>query len=91
MELPDLRFSDLELEQLRAEIVEMYDALHANIKIARIHASDVEWPTRLDKKQAEHEEIVEALEKKQAARLVKAMRKHIFRSRDSLVAALDSM
>lgn len=72
-------------------LLEMHDALHANIKIARIHASDVEWPTRLDQEQAEHEEIVDALEKKQAARLVKAMRKHIFRSRDSLVAALNSM
>ena len=72
-------------------LLEMYDALHANIKIARIHASDIEWPTRLDKEQAEHKEIVEALEKRQTARLVKAMRNHIFRSRDSLVAALDSM
>ncbi len=72
-------------------LLEMHDALHANIKIARIHASDVEWPTRLDQEQAEHEEIVDALEKKLTARLVKAMRKHIFRSRDSLVAALDSM
>ena len=72
-------------------LFEMYDALHANIKIARIHASDVEWPTRLDVEQAEHEEIVDALEKRHTARLVRAMRKHIFRSRDSLVAALDSM
>jgi DNA-binding GntR family transcriptional regulator len=68
-------------------LLEMYQELNANIKIARIHASDSDWLSRLEQEQEEHEEIVDALEKRQAARLDKAVRRHIMRARDSLLAA----
>jgi GntR family transcriptional regulator, rspAB operon transcriptional repressor len=69
-------------------LVEMYEALNAHIKIARVHASDVEWPVRLREEQAEHEAIVQALEAGDAARLRAALRKHVYRAKDVLVAAL---
>ena len=84
--------SEFHLVILRAagnrRLLEMYDSLNAHIKIARIHASGTDWQSRLDLEQAEHEEIVDALEQRAATRLVKAMRAHIMRARDSLVAAL---
>lgn len=70
-------------------LLETYDALNANIKIARIHAADSEWTARLGQEQDEHEAIVDALEQKQTARAVKAMRRHIFRAMDSLVKAIE--
>ena len=69
-------------------LIEMYEALNAHIKIARIHASERNWPSRLEEEQAEHEEIVNAIEKGNATRLIAALRKHIHRAKDSLVTAL---
>jgi GntR family transcriptional regulator, rspAB operon transcriptional repressor len=69
-------------------LVEMYEALNAHIKIARVHASDADWPARLCDEQAEHEAIVEALEAGDAARLRSALRRHVYRAKDALVGAL---
>jgi GntR family transcriptional regulator, rspAB operon transcriptional repressor len=69
-------------------LVEMYEALNAHIKIARVHASDAEWPVRLREEQAEHEAIVQALEAGDAGRLRAALRKHVYRAKDVLVGAL---
>ena len=69
-------------------LVEMYDALNAHIQIARIHAAEANWQSRLQEEQAEHEAIVEALEARDAARLRAAMRKHVYRAKDALLAAL---
>lgn len=69
-------------------LVEMYEALNAHIKIARVHASENDWPVRLRDEQAEHEAIVAALEARDADRVRAAMRKHLYRAKDALVAAL---
>lgn len=83
---------ELHLIILRAagnrRLLEMYDALNAHLQIARIHASGNEWQSRLDLEYAEHAEIVEALVQRDQARLIGALRAHIQRSRDSMVAAL---
>lgn len=83
---------ELHLIILRASgnrrLLEMYDSLNAHIQIARIHASGSEWLSRLDLEQAEHEEIVEAIEQRAAPRLLTALRAHINRSRDSMLSAL---
>jgi DNA-binding GntR family transcriptional regulator len=68
----------------------MYDALNAHIKIARVHAADAQWPRRLREEQAEHEAIVSALEARDASAASAALRHHIYRAKDSLVAALES-
>ncbi len=67
---------------------EMYDALNAHIKIVRIHAAETNWPVRMADEQAEHEAIVDALEAKDPAALTAALRKHIYRAKDSMLAAL---
>jgi DNA-binding GntR family transcriptional regulator len=86
------RNAELHLTILRAagnqRLLDIYQELNANIKIARIHASDADWLSRLKQEQEEHEEIVDALEKRNRTSLERAMRRHIMRARDSLLAAV---
>jgi DNA-binding GntR family transcriptional regulator len=70
------------------KLQEMYNALNAHIKIVRIHAAESNWPVRLQEEQAEHEAIVGALEAQDAAALAAALRKHIYRAKDSMLAAI---
>jgi DNA-binding GntR family transcriptional regulator len=70
------------------KLQEMYHALNAHIKIVRIHAAETNWPLRMQEEQAEHEAIVTALEARDAAALTAALRKHIYRAKDSMLAAL---
>ncbi len=67
---------------------EMYYALNAHINIVRIHAAESNWPARMQEEQAEHETIVSAIEAKDGAALTAALRKHIYRAKDSMLAAL---
>lgn len=67
---------------------EMYEALNAHIKIARIHASEANWPARLHEEEAEHEAIVAAIEERDEEKLRLAMRRHVYRAKDAMVAAL---
>ena len=69
-------------------LLEMYESLHAHLQIARVHSRDADWAMRLDLEQAEHEEIVAALEARDLARLHAALRNHILRARQSLMAGL---
>jgi GntR family transcriptional regulator, rspAB operon transcriptional repressor len=67
---------------------EMYEALNAHIKIARIHASDADWTARMDEEQAEHEGIAGALEARDAGLVRERMRTHVYRAKDVLMAAI---
>ncbi len=67
---------------------EIYESLHAHLQIARVHSRDADWAARLDLEHAEHEEIVAALEARDLARLQAALRNHILRARQSLMAGL---
>lgn len=67
---------------------EIYEALNAHIKIARIHAGERNWPMRLQEEQAEHAAIVAALEARDVAALTAALRKHIYRAKDAMMAAV---
>ena len=69
---------------------EMYEALNAHIKIARIHASEANWPARTMEEDMEHEAIVAALEQRDAELLRQALRRHIYRARDAMLGALRS-
>jgi DNA-binding GntR family transcriptional regulator len=69
-------------------LLDMYQELNAHIRIARIHAAETDWTSRLAQEQAEHEEIVDAIENRQTARLIRTLRQHIFRARDVMVAAI---
>jgi len=70
------------------KLQEMYNALNAHIKIVRIHAAETNWPVRMQEEQAEHEAIVVALEARDGNALTTALRKHIYRAKDSMLAAL---
>lgn len=70
-------------------LLEMYEELNAHIKIARIHAGESDWPERLQDERAEHEAIVNAIESRDVAGLVAALRKHIYRAKDVLVRAIN--
>jgi DNA-binding GntR family transcriptional regulator len=83
-----------ELHQILVEaagnrkLQEMYNALNAHIKIVRIHAAEANWPVRMIEEQVEHEAIVTALEARDTEALTAALRKHIYRAKDSMLAAL---
>lgn len=67
---------------------EMYAALHAHIKIARIHAADAGWSARQRQESAEHEAILAALEARNPQASRDALHRHIHRAKDALLAAL---
>lgn len=78
-------------------LAEIYHGLNAHLTIARIHAAeqngDVANASSRDRahrfalEQAEHEEIVAALEARDVARMQSAVRNHILRAKASLMAA----
>jgi DNA-binding GntR family transcriptional regulator len=72
------------------KLQEIYHALNAHIKIVRIHAAEANWPVRVTEEQAEHEAIVTALEARDGQALTSALRKHIYRAKDSMLAALQA-
>lgn len=67
---------------------EMYAALNAHIKIARIHAADSGWSARQRRETAEHDAILKALEARDPQAASGAIRSHIHRAKDALLAAL---
>jgi len=70
---------------------ELYESLNAHIQIARVHAT--EGPglnARLKQEQVEHEAIVHALEQGSLPHLEDALRAHILRAQNSLIAALQA-
>jgi DNA-binding GntR family transcriptional regulator len=70
------------------KLEQLYAGLNAHIKIARVHHSRAGWAARMDQEQAEHREIVDALEARDSTRLISALRDHIGRAAASLVADL---
>jgi len=69
-------------------LLEMYSALNAHIKIARIHASEGDWNARQRQETLEHEAILAGLESGNARAATEALRTHIYRAKDALLAAL---
>jgi DNA-binding GntR family transcriptional regulator len=69
-------------------LAEMYEELNAHIKIARIHRGEANWPSRQAEEQSEHERIVAALEQRDAAEVVRALRQHIQRAKDALLSSI---
>jgi DNA-binding GntR family transcriptional regulator len=69
-------------------LIEMYAALNAHIKIARIHATESGWSARQRAESEEHEAIYEALTAGNAQEASAVLRRHIGRAREALLAAL---
>jgi len=88
-EADNLRFHALLIEASgNGKLGEMYESLRAHLQIARVHSRQSGWADRLRQEHAEHEEVFAALEARDAARLKRALRQHIFRAKDDLIADL---
>jgi GntR family transcriptional regulator, rspAB operon transcriptional repressor len=70
-------------------LLDAYQALNAHITIARIHAGEIDWRSRLEQEHQEHGAIVDAIAAHDAVRAAAAMRLHIMRACESLAAALE--
>jgi DNA-binding GntR family transcriptional regulator len=70
-------------------LADIYESLQAHIAMCRLHRLDESWHSRLPQEQKEHKEIVEAMEKRDAKALVKALRSHILRAKDALLEHID--
>ena len=69
-------------------LADMYDSLQAHIAMGRLHRQDQNWQSRIPVEQEEHEEIVAAMEKRDAHALTKALRRHITRAKAVLLEAI---
>ncbi len=69
-------------------LAESYEGMNAHLQIVRVHSQQTGWAERLQVEQAEHEEIVAALEARDVPRLQTAVRNHIQRARVSLIEGL---
>lgn len=94
-ELTDHEAANAEFHRILVEasgnrrLVQMYEGLEAHLQIGRVHStSKLGLRERLRAEQEEHEEIVAAAAERDAARLSSALRKHIDRARNSLIASL---
>jgi len=59
------------------KLIDLYRGLNAHIKIARIHYSREGWTQRIEQEKSEHRTILDAIEKRDLASLVQALRQHI--------------
>ena len=64
----------------------MYDDLQAHIQIARMHRSTAEWHGRASREEAEHDEIVKAIEAHDPERARAAVVAHVVRAARSLLS-----
>jgi DNA-binding GntR family transcriptional regulator len=84
------RFHLTILEAARnGRLLDAYQRLNAHIQIARIHAAETDWKSRLKDERLEHEEIVDSIAAADPARAVKAMRGHLDRASVSLIDAIE--
>ena len=70
-------------------LADIYESLQAHIAMCRLHRMDESWHSRLPQEQKEHKEIVEAMEKRDAKALVKALRSHILRAKTALLEHIE--
>jgi DNA-binding GntR family transcriptional regulator len=70
------------------KLQQLYESLNAHITIGRVHRSRANWGQRLDAEREEHREILAALDAGDGTRAAAAIRRHILRASESLVADL---
>ncbi|HYZ83678.1 MAG TPA: GntR family transcriptional regulator [Bryobacteraceae bacterium] len=74
-------------------LAELYESLKAHLQIARVHRAESPAPSiaRLQEEQSEHEQILAALEARDAAKLSRAIQVHIDRAKSSLVSSVEEL
>jgi DNA-binding GntR family transcriptional regulator len=70
-------------------LAEMYKKLNAHLTIARLHSRTPDWRERTKQEQIEHEQIVDAMERRDRAALVVTLQRHILRAEASLLAGIE--
>ena len=70
-------------------LAEMYKKLNAHLTIARLHSRTPDWRERTKQEQIEHQEIVNAMVRRDRVALVDTLRKHILRAEASLLAGIE--
>jgi DNA-binding GntR family transcriptional regulator len=70
-------------------LAEMYRKLNAHLTIARLHSRTPDWRERTRQEQIEHEEMVDAMERRDPAALVDTLRRHILRAEALLLATIE--
>ena len=68
-------------------LLAVYGSLDVHLRIASAHLTVPSWEERIAVERTEHEMIVDALEERDAARLLAVMDSHLKRSFDALVGA----
>jgi DNA-binding GntR family transcriptional regulator len=66
----------------------MYEELNAHLQIGRIHAGRDDGTSRLAQEQAEHESVVDALERRDGQAAAAALQRHIQRAKVALTSSL---
>jgi DNA-binding GntR family transcriptional regulator len=73
------------------KLLELYRSLHAAIQIARVHHRATSgWQQRLGQEQTEHRAILQALRDHDGEKLAQAIRMHMNRAKQSLVADMEA-
>jgi DNA-binding GntR family transcriptional regulator len=67
---------------------DLYESLRAHMAMTRLHGVDRNWQDRLEQERQEHEEIVDAMERRDAKALARALRRHILRAKEALAQSL---
>jgi GntR family transcriptional regulator, rspAB operon transcriptional repressor len=69
-------------------LMDMVESLKANIQMTRVHQVEGYRGDRFAQEQIEHEAIYRALEARDSAALQTALRRHILRAKESLIAGI---
>ena len=67
------------------KLLEMYEDLHAHIKIARVHSSSRDWLRRVQRAQQEHRRILAGLAGRDRQETIAALSEHIDRAGRNLI------
>lgn len=68
------------------KLYEMYKQLNAHLQIASVHVSSRDWAARVPQAQAEHREMVDALENRSAGALADILARHVERGKAALLS-----
>ena len=72
------------------KLLDLYRQLHAHIHIALVHSHSRTWRERAAAEAAEHDAIIAAIERGDAAAVKDALTRHLTRSRSSLLSDISS-
>jgi DNA-binding GntR family transcriptional regulator len=83
-------FHDLLIEASgNHRLADMHESLRAHLTMGRLHRADENWQSRLAVEQKEHEEILDAMSRRDSRALVSSLRRHILRAKEAMLRSMD--